>query len=138
MGMPVKLSEDLVKRARAEARASSRSLTAQIEHWALIGSSVENALGHEDVLALKRGDDVNMAFPEATARQTVLAVLRAATRQRGRSDLGAALRQGRTVYQSDPRNEDAIERIDATGRRTKGRFENGQFVPANPSRTRGR
>ena len=138
MGMPVKLSEDLVKHARAEAKASSRSLTAQIEHWAMIGSSVENALGHDDVLALKRGDEIDVAFPEATTRQTVLAVLRAATRESGRGDLSATLRKGRTVYQSDPRNESAIERIDATGRRTKGRFEDGRFVPANPTRTRGR
>jgi len=58
MGMPVKLSEDLVNEARQEAKASNRSITAQIEHWAKIGSSVESAMRHDDVLALKRGGDL--------------------------------------------------------------------------------
>jgi len=36
MGMPVKLSDDLVLSARLEAEATDRSITAQIEHWAKI------------------------------------------------------------------------------------------------------
>jgi hypothetical protein len=85
---------------------------------------------------VKRGDDLDIPIPKTATRQTVLAVLRSAAQQTGRSKLAGALKQGRTVYQSEPRKEGGIERIDPTGRRTKGRFENGRFVPANPSRNR--
>src|SRR6266496_3887413 len=51
MGMPVKLSDALVNVARKEAAAADRSITAQIEHWAKLGQSVEAALRHEDARA---------------------------------------------------------------------------------------
>ena len=41
MGMPVKLSDELVESAREEAANTDRSITGQIEHWAKIGRSVE-------------------------------------------------------------------------------------------------
>lgn len=40
MGMPVKLSDELVASARTEAASTDRSITGQIEHWAKIGRSV--------------------------------------------------------------------------------------------------
>jgi len=54
MGMPVKLSDELVASAREEAASTDRSITGQIEHWAKIGRSVETVLRHQDVQALKR------------------------------------------------------------------------------------
>ncbi|MEW6488524.1 MAG: hypothetical protein AB1578_11510 [Thermodesulfobacteriota bacterium] len=44
MGMPVKLSDELVRLARAEAEAASRSLAAQVEH----GCNRPAALSPED------------------------------------------------------------------------------------------
>src|SRR5712692_6331138 len=77
MGMPVKLSDALVKLARTEADAADRSITAQIEHWAKLGRSVETALRHEDALALKHaGGDLHRAFPGASTREAVHSVLR--------------------------------------------------------------
>lgn len=46
MGMPVKLSDELVESAREEAASTDRSITGQIEHWAKIGRSVETVLRH--------------------------------------------------------------------------------------------
>jgi hypothetical protein len=46
MGMPVKLSDELVAAARKEAATADRSITGQIEHWAKIGRSVETVLRH--------------------------------------------------------------------------------------------
>ena len=54
MSMAVKLSDDLITEARAEAEASDRSLTSQIEHWARLGREIESVLQHDDVLNLKR------------------------------------------------------------------------------------
>jgi ParD-like antitoxin of type II bacterial toxin-antitoxin system len=54
MGMPVKLSDELVPSARIEAEGADRSITAQIEHWAKLGRAAEVALGYTSVTALKR------------------------------------------------------------------------------------
>jgi hypothetical protein len=54
MGMPVKLSDELVESARQEAASTDRSITGQIEHWAKIGRSVETVLRRQDIQALKR------------------------------------------------------------------------------------
>lgn len=54
MGMPVKLSDELVDAARREAASTDRSITGQIEHWVKIGRSVEQLLRYQDIQALKR------------------------------------------------------------------------------------
>jgi hypothetical protein len=128
MGMPVKLSDDLVEQAREEARAADRSITSQIEHWARLGRSVESALRHDDVLALKRADgDAEEAFPAHTTRRAVLAELRRIASSTRRSELAATLTRGRTVYQDDGAGR--VERIDSNNRRTLGRFVGRRFVP---------
>lgn len=138
MGLPVKLSDALVKLARMEAEAADRSLTAQIEHWARLGRSAEAALRHEDVLALKRTEgDLRRAFPGASTRQAIHTLLRriAAT---NRTELARALTHGRVAYQSDPGGSRLIMRIEPDGRRTLGRFEKRRFVPAGRTRPRAR
>jgi len=52
-GVPVRLSEKLVVRARAVAEAQDRSLTEQVEHWALLGKVVEDAIMAATVQRLK-------------------------------------------------------------------------------------
>jgi hypothetical protein len=41
MGMAIRVSENLVREARARARVENRSLTGQIEYWAKIGKIAE-------------------------------------------------------------------------------------------------
>lgn len=139
MGMPVKLSDDLVKLARKEAEASDRSITAQIEHWAKLGRSVETALGHEDVLALKGADgNLKSAFPGLSTRQAVYALLQRVASTTDRSELGRTLTQGKVVYQSDPSGSGSIMRIEPNGTRTVGRLEKRRFVAARQPRSRAR
>ena len=69
MGMPVKLSDELVKVARKEAAAGDRSITAQIEHWAKLGRSVETALRHEDGLALNGRLENRTFMPASSGRR---------------------------------------------------------------------
>ena len=72
MGMPVKLSDELVASARKEASSTDRSITGQIEHWAKIGRSVETVLRHQDVQALKRSPaDATLTVPARRAVQAV-------------------------------------------------------------------
>ncbi|OFW03305.1 MAG: hypothetical protein A3H96_19610 [Acidobacteria bacterium RIFCSPLOWO2_02_FULL_67_36] len=135
--MPVKLSDELVKVARKEAAAADRSITAQIEHWAKLGRSVEAALRHEDALALKgSGGVLNVAFGNATTRQAVYQLLGDIAGAMDRSALARTLTRGRTVYESDPSG--AVARIAPEGTRTRGRFENRTFVPVAMKRRRAR
>jgi hypothetical protein len=111
VGMPVKLSDALVNAARKEAAAADRSITAQIEHWAKLGQSVEAALRHEDALAVKASDGkLAVAFPIPATRDAVYQVLRTVV-SADHAPLAKALRRGRTVYESDPSGSGAIIRI---------------------------
>jgi hypothetical protein len=130
MGMPVKLSDDLVRDARQEAEAADRSLTSQIEHWARLGRSVEHVLRHDEVLDLKRAGD---ALPAAPTPRAILATLRRIASDGERAELAATLRGSRTVYQDA--GDGRVERIDSDGTRTIGRFVNRRFTADEPQRT---
>jgi len=136
MGMPVKLSDELVAAAREEAASTDRSITGQIEHWAKIGRSVETVLRHEDVQALKRSPaNATLSFP---ARRAVQAVLEGLVTQQNRDTLASRLKAGRAVYQSDPAGSGLTERLSPDGTRTLGHLANRRFVPARATRSRGR
>jgi hypothetical protein len=53
MGMPVKLSAELVAAATRAAAKEHRSIARQIEYWAKLGRATETVLRHDEVLALK-------------------------------------------------------------------------------------
>lgn len=136
MGMPVKLSDELVRLARKEADAADRSITAQIEHWATLGRAVEAALRHEDALAVKRsGGDLEKAFA-GPSRQAIHTLLQNVAGAIDRAELARRLTHGRVVYQTDPNGSGMIMRIEPDGTRTVGRFEKRRFVAARRTRSR--
>ncbi len=132
MGMPVKLSDDLVLSARLEADATDRSITAQIEHWAKLGRAAEAALKHTDVLALKRSNgDLTKTFPGKSKQESIQVLLERIAATTDRSGVIEKLQaRGKPVYSADPRFPGMVVRIDPDGTRTPGRFENRRFVPA--------
>ena len=140
MGMPVKLSDVLVKVARTEAKATNRSITAQVEHWAKLGRAVEAALRHADLLDLKRsGGDLDRAFADATKREDVLALLDKIARSTDREVIMERLQaRGKSVYATDPVHPGMLVKIDPDGTRTPGRLENRKFIPAKSVRKRPR
>jgi hypothetical protein len=136
MGMPVKLSDELVASARKEAASADRSITGQIEHWARIGRSVETVLRYQDVQPLKGSPaDATLTVP---ARRAVQAVLERLVTERDRGALASRLKAGRVVYQSDPAGSGLTERVSPDGTRTLGRLANRHFVPAPVTRSRRR
>jgi len=132
MGMPVKLSDELVESAREEAANTDRSITGQIEHWAKIGRSVETVLRHQEVQTLKRSP-LNARLTSG-ARHAIQSVLARVVAESDRRSLARSLQTGRTVYQSDPAGSGLTERIEPDGSRTLGRLINRRFVPARPAR----
>lgn len=136
MGMPVKLSDDLVRAARDEAATASRSITAQIEHWARLGRAAESILPHRDVQALKADLENAVAAgavlkPETEER--IRALLYRVARWEDRSSVLAELQAGsRVLYESDPDDPNLVVRVAAGGERTRGRFEGKRFEPVSP------
>src|SRR5262245_32095048 len=133
MGMPVKLSDDLVESARAAAANTDRSITGQIEHWAKIGRAVEIVLRHQDVQALKRSPPTSPLT--GVARQAIQSALEKLATETDRRALERSLKSGRIVYQTDPGGSALTERIEPDGTRTLGRFENRRFVPVRHARS---
>jgi hypothetical protein len=130
--MPVKLSDDLVQLARAEAEAAHRSIASQVEHWARLGRAVETVLLHEDALAVKQsGGNIRNAFEGAQKRESVLALLDAIASGSERGGVTERIGIGsRSVYGTDPRFPGMVVRVNPDGTRTPGRFESRRFVPA--------
>jgi hypothetical protein len=67
MGMPVRINDTLYKQARASARAERRTISGQIEFWALVGRT---ALDNPDLpidfirdLLIARGEGLTLAIP---------------------------------------------------------------------------
>lgn len=125
MGMPVKLSDKLVKEARRGARASGRSITGQIEHWATIGRSAERSLPLAALEDLKGGKAVStprhvVSFFEQISQ----AAMQTAVREK--------LRVAKyPIYEADPERPGGVVAIREDGARTRGvwDFRRNVFVP---------
>ena len=79
-GIPVRLSEQLTERARAEAKLQERSLTDQVEHWARLGQAVEAAVAASTVARLKQRShdpdlDRRLVFADTSLGQAKAAAL---------------------------------------------------------------
>ncbi len=119
MGMPVKLSDQLVLDARTAAEVTDRSITGQIEFWASLGKALEQAAGFHEIAALKRA---GKCPPLSTLIDQV-------GRPEGAERLRAVL-AARPFPQFEPTATPSVfARIDADGTRTLGRFVQRQFVP---------
>lgn len=96
MGMPVRLSEELTTLAKEAAEAATRSLTAQVEHWALIGRAVEKALDHASLTALKtsRGKLSN-TVRDAAKRAEITSAIREAVAGTDRDALRRRINSGK-------------------------------------------
>jgi hypothetical protein len=136
MGMPVKLSDELVIAARIEAQATERTITSQIEHWAKLGRAAEASLSYGEVVQLKLAKPTAGAVAEGIKRDVLRARLEAIAKSPERSSVLAALQaQGRPIYEAAPEHPGFVVRIDHRGKRVLGRFEGRQFVVQQPATT---
>ena len=113
MGMPVKLSDELVRKARKEAARSRRSITAQVEHWASLGRMAEKSIPAAVVENIGRrglaGSHPVVSFLERIAEADMRV---AAERKLG-------FLEG-PRYESDPGNRRGIVEVHHDGRRIRG------------------
>src|SRR6267154_2454317 len=111
MPAPVKISDRLLERAKAEAKGAHRSVTAQIEHWATLGRAGER-LSVPPYVTPQQIQDVLTRIVNDPDREAVKADIRAA---------------GTPIYGADPEDPEGVIQISPDGRRTRGRFEGRTF-----------
>lgn len=120
MGQPVKLSDALVLDARLTGEVAERSIASQIEFWAGLGRAIEPILRGEQALRLKKSAE---AVP-------VSACLKRVGTAAGARRLAATLAARPFPHFEAADEPGCVIRIDASGKRTKGRFVNREFQPA--------
>ena len=125
---PLRLDNGLIRAANAAARLQRRTVPRQIEYWAELGRAVEKHLNFEDLVAVREGlarlvvekgalvevdpDDVFSALESARVEGTLIRDVTTATMR----------------YQSCPGRPGLLEQITSDGRKTPGRFQNGEFI----------
>jgi ParD-like antitoxin of type II bacterial toxin-antitoxin system len=118
MSQPVKLSDELVLDARLAGETGKRSIAGQVEFWATLGRSMESLLNGRQAIALSRRGSA----------QPLSGLLETADSSEGRERVAAALeRQPFPHYRPHPVKRGLLERIDADGKRTVGRFVQREF-----------
>jgi ParD-like antitoxin of type II ParDE toxin-antitoxin system len=121
MGLPLRISDEIVSLAREEAETSDRSITSQIEHWVRLGMAVEAVLGHGQIRALKRRGKELLSLEDA---------LTYAESPEGQSEMRAHLAaSNQPLYSADPERPGGIVRENPDGTRTRGKFVGRVFVP---------
>lgn len=122
MSQPVKLSDSLVLEARLTAVLAERSIAGQIEFWAALGRAVEPLLRGREVLALRK----------AGIARSISESLGSVDSPEGHRRVAEYL-ESRAFphYEADPECPEVLIRIEENGRRTRGRFINRRFVPAD-------
>lgn len=155
MGQVIRLSNELAALVKDEAEAASRSIGAQVEHWARLGREVERILAHDWVVRLKgarpakgkkaaarrRGalpagfGDLDSAIEAEIERRALMAGVAQAVAQIDRQRVDRAVRgKGNPVYGVDPAAPGFITRYEPDGRKTPGHMVNGKFVAAGKAR----
>jgi hypothetical protein len=128
---PLRLDLELVRAASASARLHKRSVPRQIELWAEIGRAVEKSVSAEDLIAVREGL-ARIIVERGAATAEPEEVFAGLARARRRGELSDRVGESAVRYQSSPVRPGLLERIAGDGRRTFGRFVDGEFVPVEP------
>ena len=117
MSQPVKLSDELVLDARVTAKSAERSIAGQIEFWAQLGRAIEPILRGETAQALRRSE-VRGVSDSLTSVDT----------SEGRNRVRTYLKiRPFPHFETDSEKSGLLVKIDADGKRTRGRFVNRVF-----------
>lgn len=118
MSQPVKLSDALVLDARVASEVVERSIAGQVEYWARLGRAVDLLLDGQKVLKLCH----------AGANHPLSRLLGSVDTPTGRKRVNVYLEgQPFPHYRPHPGKPGVLERIEANGKRTVGRFVNREF-----------
>jgi hypothetical protein len=124
MGQPVKVSNALLLDARLMGEATQRSIAGQIEFWARLGRALESLL---------RGDQL-LALCKAGRSRALSDCIKSTDSPSGRKRLADHLKSlPYPHYEAVPGSSGLLVKIEANGKRTKGRFIKRKFQPLKPT-----
>jgi hypothetical protein len=125
MGQPVKLSDELIVKARVAGEAMERSIAGQVEFWARLGKSVEGLLTGQQMMVLGR----------ETKNASIIERLDTVDTPEGRKRVKDYLAsEPFPHYFAHPEKKGLLIREEQDGRRTTGRFVNREFVAVRASK----
>lgn len=130
MSIALRLNDNLVHEAEAEALIHMRTAPKQIEYWAQIGKSVVRNASANDLLALMQGFarvQVNLIPSAPVNTEEVFAKVEQA-RQDG--SLSRAVNLAQVIYEVSQTHPGLLDRIFPDGHRDSGHFRNGEFFSA--------
>lgn len=126
---PLRLQEELVKKATLASKPLHRSTAEQIEYWADIGERVSRSLSPAMLMQLSSGlaqIQVRAVRGKPVDPESIFA---AVERARESGDLARQVTGSPVRYQASESHPGLLERIDENGLVEVGQFRNGEFVP---------
>lgn len=130
---PVRLQEELMRSAALAGARQHRSAAQQIEYWAALGRAVAGLLDPDRLLAVQAGLAQLKVEPVTASPISPEQVFAALEADRSHGVLAQSVSSASVRYQASVAYPGLLERIDADGRRTVGRFLNGAFQPCDPA-----
>ena len=117
---PVRLQDDLMRRAALAGARHHRSAAQQIEYWVTLGQDVAALLDPDLLLDVKAGLARLRVEPVRAAAVAPESVFAAIDAQRQNGSLAASVSTASERYQACPSRPGLLERIDNEGNRTAG------------------
>lgn len=128
MSIPIRVSDVLLEDAKEQTKMSLRSVSKQIEFWALIGKEAEVNMSPADVAALINGEVEIKILRKKSIPVDFDAVFDEIEADRKSGTIKAKVVRDNVWYEEDLKNPGVFFRMTKEGKKTSGKFVNGKFV----------
>jgi hypothetical protein len=129
---PVRLQDDLMRRAALAGARHHRNTAQQIEYWAALGQELAALLDPDTLLDVKAELARLRVEPVRAAAVDPESVFAGLDAQRRSGSLAASVTTDSVRYQACPSQPGLLERIDSDGSISVGTFAGGVFRPCGP------
>ena len=130
MSIAMRLNDELVHEAEAEALIHKRTAPKQIEYWAQIGKSVARNATASDLLALMQGFARVQVKHNPSVPVNPDEVFAAVEQARQDGSLSRAVNRAQVRYEASQTHPGMLDRVLSNGHRDTGHFRHGEFSPA--------
>lgn len=128
MASPMRLSPELVEKAKREAMLTKRTVPKQIEFWAYLGKAVQTTVDYSDLIAVSQGLKKIRVEPVASSPTEPEEVFAELEKSRERGELSKRVVSTAVYYEVSINHPGLLDQVDsATGQRRTGTFRNGKF-----------
>ena len=131
MSTAVRLDDQLIRAAEAEALSQKRSPPKQIELWAELGKRVAGSISSNDLNSILSGYAVVKVEPIATTPIDPATVFATVNRTRGDESLANMVSEASVRYEVSNKHPGLLDKVLADGTRETGYFSNGAFTSAD-------